>query len=83
VRDIVCKLLFELYPLFLRASSFEGPQVRLLLNGATYPLTICEDSDEDVEYGTCSLAAFVEANKWSMEVEYNSDFWNTTCGHHQ
>jgi acid phosphatase len=64
----------------LTASSFEGPQVRLVLNGATFPLSICEQSEEDREYGTCSLDEFVRANEYSMNVEHKSEIWNATCG---
>jgi acid phosphatase len=64
----------------LTTSSFEGPQVRLVLNGATFPLSICEQSEEDREYGTCSLDEFVRANNYSMSVEYKSEIWNATCG---
>ena len=60
-------------------SSFKGPQVRLLLNGATYPLSICEHSEKDKKYGTCSLDAFVQANEYSMDVQYHSTTWNATC----
>ena len=64
----------------LTTSSFEGPQVRLVLNGATFPLSICEQSEEDREYGTCSLVEFVRANEYNLNVEYNSEMWNATCG---
>ncbi|KAN0100054.1 Histidine phosphatase superfamily [Tylopilus felleus] len=65
---------------FTCKNSFEGPQVRLVLNGATYPLSICEESEKDKQYGTCSLDAFVQANAYSMTVEYGNEIWKTTCG---
>ena len=60
---------------------FEGPQVRLLLNGETFPLSICEESYDDSEYGTCSLDNFVFANAYSLDVEYHDSLWNATCVH--
>ena len=60
-------------------SSFKGPQVRLLLNGATFPLFICEKSLKDRTYGTCSLNDFVRANRYSTNIQYKSESWNTTC----
>lgn len=64
----------------LMTSSFKGPQVRLVLNGATFPLSICNQTEKDREYGTCSLEEFVRANAYSMEVAYHSKTWNATCG---
>ncbi|KAG9308985.1 histidine phosphatase superfamily [Chiua virens] len=60
-------------------TSFDGPQVRLLLNGATFPLSICEASEDDKSYGTCSLDNFVSANEFSLNVAYHSAVWNATC----
>ncbi|KAF9222883.1 phosphoglycerate mutase-like protein [Gyrodon lividus] len=61
--------------------SFEGPQVRLLLNDATYPLSICGETAQDKEYGTCSVAKFVTANAYSANIHYGDATWNATCGH--
>ncbi|KIJ16939.1 hypothetical protein PAXINDRAFT_168380 [Paxillus involutus ATCC 200175] len=59
--------------------SFEGPQIRLLLNRATFPLTICEKSEGDRRYGTCALGEFVKANEYSTSIDYHSESWNATC----
>ncbi|KAH0837768.1 phosphoglycerate mutase-like protein [Lanmaoa asiatica] len=64
---------------FTCQKSFEGPQVRLMLNGVTLPLSICEKSEKDKKYGTCSLDEFVLANEYSVSVEYQSQVWNATC----
>jgi len=64
---------------FTCQASFEGPQVRLVLNGETFPLSICEESNDDWEYGTCSLDNFVHVNAYSLGVEYHSALWNATC----
>ncbi|KAF8559780.1 phosphoglycerate mutase-like protein [Imleria badia] len=64
---------------FTCKKSFEGPQVRLVLNGATFPLFICENSMEDKIYGTCSLAEFARVNEYSANMQYKSESWNTTC----
>lgn len=69
-------------PFFLtrhRACSFEGPQVRLVLNGATLPMSFCEESVNDKTYGTCSLDSFVRKNAFSVNAEYHSQTWNATC----
>ncbi|KAF9222916.1 phosphoglycerate mutase-like protein [Gyrodon lividus] len=65
---------------FTCENSFEGPQVRLLLNDATYPLSICEKTHEDRKYGTCSLEEFVRANRKSANIYYGDATWNATCG---
>ncbi|KIJ69292.1 hypothetical protein HYDPIDRAFT_145178 [Hydnomerulius pinastri MD-312] len=59
--------------------SFEGPHIRLLLNGVTYPLTTCEKSGKDRRFGTCALSEFVKANAYSATVSFRSEIWNTTC----
>ena len=61
------------------APSFQGPQVRLVLNGATLPLSLCEASAEDKEYNTRSLDNFVRANAFSLSVDYHNAIWNATC----
>ncbi|KAF9227673.1 phosphoglycerate mutase-like protein [Gyrodon lividus] len=61
--------------------SFAGPQIRLLLNRATFPLTICDKSEEDRKYGTCALSEFVKANEYSRSIHYHSESWNATCEH--
>ncbi|KAH7889343.1 phosphoglycerate mutase-like protein [Phlebopus sp. FC_14] len=65
---------------FSCAKSFKGPQVRLLLNDATYPLSICEKSRMDKRYGTCSLHEFIKANSYSTGVQYGDAMWNASCG---
>ncbi|KAF8435759.1 phosphoglycerate mutase-like protein [Boletus edulis BED1] len=64
---------------FTCKQSFEGPQVRLVLNGVTFPLSICQKCGKDKKYGTCSLNEFVRANEYSRNVEYHSQIWNATC----
>ncbi|KAI6045755.1 phosphoglycerate mutase-like protein [Pisolithus marmoratus] len=59
--------------------SFHGPQIRLLLNSATYPLTICQKSFKDKEFGSCSLKEFIRANELSRKIHYNNTAWNTSC----
>lgn len=60
--------------------SFDGPQIRLLLNSATYPLTICQQSFKDKKYGTCSLDEFVKANTFSTNIHFKDATWNAFCG---
>ncbi|KAG6333295.1 hypothetical protein ID866_5791 [Astraeus odoratus] len=59
--------------------SFDGPQVRLLLNGETFPLSICQKSLKDKKYGTCSVSEFVEANTFSTNIHYGDETWNAAC----
>ena len=56
-----------------------GPHIRLVLNGATFPLSICEKSEQDKKYGTCSIQEFVRANNYSKKVECHSKTWNAAC----
>ncbi|KAH7913719.1 phosphoglycerate mutase-like protein [Hygrophoropsis aurantiaca] len=65
---------------FTCSKSFEGSQVRLVLNEATFPLTICARTDDDKSYGTCSLGAFVAANQRSTDIELGDKRWNDACG---
>ncbi|KAI6096754.1 phosphoglycerate mutase-like protein [Pisolithus sp. B1] len=64
---------------FTCKNSFQGPQVRLLLNGETYPLTPCQKSLKDVRFGTCSLSEFVKANVFSTNIRYGDETWNAAC----
>ena len=65
----------------LRAlASFDGPQVRLILNDAPFPLSTCADSEEDRTYGSCALDAFVAANGFSTTIAWGDSAWNKTCG---
>lgn len=59
--------------------SFKGPQIRLLLNGATYPLPMCQNSLRDRKFGTCSLAEFVKANSYSTNIHFHDKTWNASC----
>ncbi|KAG9310348.1 histidine phosphatase superfamily [Chiua virens] len=65
---------------FTCRTSFKGPQVRLLLNREIFPLSNCKNSENDRKYGTCSLDEFEKANKYSLDVEYESEVWDNTCG---
>ena len=58
---------------------FDGPQIRLILNDATFPLSICGE-DMNATLGTCSLNTFVEANYYSTSIRFQDETWNTTCG---
>lgn len=80
MQEVVCAIPARIIVFTLTTSSFTGPQVRLMLNGATLPLSICEQSRKDRKYGTCSLDEFVRANEYSLNVEYKSEIWNATCG---
>ncbi|KAJ8594145.1 phosphoglycerate mutase-like protein [Rhizopogon salebrosus TDB-379] len=64
---------------FTCTRSFDGPQIRLILNDATFPLSICGE-DMDSTLGTCSLNAFVKANHYSTGIRFQDETWNTTCG---
>ncbi|KAL4266713.1 histidine acid phosphatase family protein [Pleurotus pulmonarius] len=65
---------------FTCSRSFEGPQVRLILNEATYPLTPCIQSARDAKYGTCSLSNFIQSNQFSMSIEFGDAQWAASCG---
>ncbi|KIY42852.1 phosphoglycerate mutase-like protein [Fistulina hepatica ATCC 64428] len=65
---------------FSCTSSFDGPQVRLLLNDAPYPLDICATSIEDHTYASCSLDAFVTANNFSTSIQWGDSTWDEICG---
>lgn len=59
--------------------SFHGPQIRLLLNSATYPLTTCQKSFKDKEFGSCSLKEFISVNQFNLNIHYGDETWNATC----
>ncbi|KIJ69293.1 hypothetical protein HYDPIDRAFT_80969 [Hydnomerulius pinastri MD-312] len=60
--------------------SFDGPQIRLVLNDAIFPLHTCQETEGDYKYGTCSLEAFVKANEYSTNIHFGDAAWNTSCG---
>ncbi|KAJ8584928.1 phosphoglycerate mutase-like protein [Rhizopogon salebrosus TDB-379] len=60
--------------------SFHGPQIRLVLNGQTYPLLPCAKTMQHRKYGTCSLEAFIEANEFSTSIRFGDDTWKGVCG---
>ncbi|KAG0707680.1 histidine phosphatase superfamily [Suillus ampliporus] len=62
--------------------SFDGPQIRLVLNDETYPLRTCAETKEDRRYGTCSLDAFKQANQFSTNIQFGDDAWQAACGTH-
>lgn len=64
---------------FSCSSSFSGPQIRLVLNEATFPLTTCIQSKSDKTYGTCSMVSFVKSNAASAQVSYANAVWNASC----
>ncbi|KAG2078233.1 phosphoglycerate mutase-like protein [Suillus decipiens] len=67
---------------FTCEESFDGPQIRLVLNEETYPLWTCAETKHDRRFGTCSLDAFVRANKFSTDIEFGDDTWQAACGTH-
>ena len=67
-----------LWEKFSCASSFEGPQIRLVLNDAPFPLSTCARMDK--HYGSCSLADFVKSNAASAQHSWGDARWNATCG---
>ncbi|KAG0697610.1 phosphoglycerate mutase-like protein [Suillus ampliporus] len=67
---------------FTCEKSFDGPQIRLVLNEETYPLRICAETKEDRRYGTCSLDAFTRANQFSTNIKFGDDTWQAACGAH-
>jgi len=62
-------------------SSFDGPQIRLVLNEDTYPSLSCAKTTQDHKYGACSLEAFVKANEFSTSISFGDDTWEAVCGH--
>lgn len=69
-----------LWEKFACSSTFQGPQIRLVLNDAPFPLSTCAQSKTDKTYGTCSFDAFVAANNFSTSVTWGDSAWNSTCG---
>ncbi|KAG1756697.1 histidine phosphatase superfamily [Suillus paluster] len=67
---------------FTCKESFDGPQIRLVLNDEIYPLRTCAETKKDRRYGTCSLNAFIRANQFSTNIEFGDDMWQATCGAH-
>lgn len=67
---------------FTCKESFDGPQIRLVLNEETYPLRTCEKTKRDRRFGTCSLDAFIRANQFSTDIEFGDDTWQAACGAH-
>ncbi|KAG1756682.1 histidine phosphatase superfamily [Suillus paluster] len=65
---------------FTCEESFDGPQIRLVLNDETYPLSTCAETREDRRYGTCSLDAFIQANQFSTNIKFGDDTWQAACG---
>lgn len=63
---------------FSCTKSFQGPQVRLVLNEAPLPLVGCKKVDK--HYGSCSLDDFVAANADSAQHSWGDARWNATCG---
>jgi len=65
---------------FFCEKSFNGPQIRLVLNEETYPLLPCARTMQDRKYGTCSLEEFVGANGFSTGISFNDSTWQAACG---
>ncbi|RDX57456.1 phosphoglycerate mutase-like protein [Lentinus brumalis] len=67
-----------LWEKFSCTASFEGPQVRLVLNDSPFPLATCTHMDR--RYGSCALDDFVAAHAGSVEHSWGDARWNATCG---
>ncbi|OAX41959.1 phosphoglycerate mutase-like protein [Rhizopogon vinicolor AM-OR11-026] len=67
---------------FTCKKSFKGPQIRLVLNEAIYPLLSCAETMQDRKYGTCSLEAFTSANRFSTSISFGDDTWEGVRGAH-
>ena len=67
-----------LWEKFSCTSSFDGPQVRLVLNDAPFPLATCKGVDR--RYGSCALDDFVASYASSIEHSWGDARWNATCG---
>ena len=67
-----------LWEKFSCTSSFDGPQVRLVLNDAPLPLATCKHVSK--KYGSCALDDFVASYKDSIEHAWGDARWNATCG---
>ncbi|KAJ8519057.1 hypothetical protein ONZ45_g3962 [Pleurotus djamor] len=65
---------------FTCSYSSDGPQIRLTLNEAPFPLTMCEDGLTDARYGSCSFDNFVKANDFVTSVIYGGKVWEDACG---
>lgn len=65
---------------FSCSSSAQGPQIRLVLNDAPFPLPSCAKTSLDRKLGACSLDAFVKANAASTAITWGDAKWNSTCG---
>jgi acid phosphatase len=63
---------------FSCASSFEGPQVRLILNDEVLPLTTCA-SGHGKKYGSCGFEEFQETYKKQLAVRWGDAMWNASC----
>lgn len=59
-------------------SSFEGPQIRLVLNDAPLPITVCKNMNQRL--GSCSLDDFVTSQAAARNVSWGDATWNATCG---
>ncbi|OAX34321.1 hypothetical protein K503DRAFT_455423 [Rhizopogon vinicolor AM-OR11-026] len=64
---------------FTCKESFDGPQIRLVLNEETYPLSSCAKTMQDRKYGTCSLEAFTRVNEFSTSISFGGDTWEAVC----
>jgi acid phosphatase len=60
------------------ATSFKGPQIRLVLNDSPLPLSVCKKTDR--KYGSCALDDFVASQSAARSVKWGDQAWNATCG---
>ncbi|KAI0649365.1 phosphoglycerate mutase-like protein [Trametes meyenii] len=67
-----------LWEKFTCKTSFRGPQVRLVLNDAPFPLATCKRMDKHL--GSCALDDFVAAHAESAKRTWGDAAWNATCG---
>lgn len=55
---------------FTCTSSFNGPQIRLIMNDSPFPLSACAGTEQDGAYGSCSFDKFVDSNALSTSVSW-------------
>ncbi|KAK0446262.1 histidine phosphatase superfamily [Armillaria borealis] len=65
---------------FTCTSSFNGPQIRLIMNDSPFSLSACAGTEQDRSYGSCSFNKFVDSNAFSTSVTWGDAIWNATCG---
>ncbi|KAG7451310.1 phosphoglycerate mutase-like protein [Guyanagaster necrorhizus] len=57
---------------FTCTSSFNGPQIRLIMNDSPFPLSACAGTEQDGAYGSCSFDKFVDSNALSTSLNLSA-----------